>query len=92
MLSLSGCANESPRSTPPLPVPKMLFRPCQAPDYQVRYYGDYPGYVAELLAVIERCNGQLEGVRKVVESYTSFDNEILSPNNNKNKEKQLKVK
>nr|WP_261822132.1 hypothetical protein [Pragia fontium] len=43
----------------------MLFRPCQVPDYQVRYYGDYPGYVAELLAVIEQCNNQISAIEKV---------------------------
>ncbi|WP_456300125.1 Rz1-like lysis system protein LysC [Pragia fontium] len=68
MLSLSGCASESPRSTPPLPVPKVLFRPCPAPDYQVRYYGDYPGYVAELLTVIEQCNNQISAIEKVENS------------------------
>ncbi|WP_428480393.1 Rz1-like lysis system protein LysC [Pragia fontium] len=64
-LSLSGCVNESPRSRPPLLIPKALFRPCLAPDYQVRYYGDYPCYVAELLAVIEQCNNQISAIEKV---------------------------
>ena len=66
MLLLSGCANEPPKLTPPLPVPKALFQPCLAPDYQVKNYGDYPGYVAELLSVIQQCNGQLAGIKQIV--------------------------
>lgn len=66
MLLLSGCVNESLKLTPPLPVPQALFQPCLAPDYQVRHYGDYPGYVAELLLVIQQCNQQLAGVKLII--------------------------
>ncbi|WP_456085659.1 hypothetical protein [Limnobaculum allomyrinae] len=53
---------------PPLPVPASLFRPCLVPSYRVQHYGDYPGYTAELFAVIEQCNGQLRGVQKILKA------------------------
>ncbi|WP_407657932.1 MULTISPECIES: Rz1-like lysis system protein LysC [Limnobaculum] len=65
MLLLSGCANAPPKSTPPLPVPTSLFKPCLVPDYQVQHYGDYPGYIAELFAVIEQCNSQISAIEKI---------------------------
>ncbi|WP_444979802.1 Rz1-like lysis system protein LysC [Leminorella grimontii] len=70
MLLLCGCAKESPLSTP-LPIPNSLLLPCTAPPYWVKNYGDYPAYVVELLAVIEQCNGQLQGIRKIEESRTT---------------------
>lgn len=65
MLLLSGCATESPPLMP-LPVPNSLFQPCEAPEYRVRNYGDYPGYVVELLVAIEQCNERLRGVREIL--------------------------
>ncbi|WP_456319493.1 hypothetical protein [Limnobaculum xujianqingii] len=47
-------------------MPTSLFKPCLVPEYLVQHYGDYPGYIAELFAVIEQCNGQLKGVRKIL--------------------------
>ncbi|GKX56344.1 hypothetical protein SOASR030_24560 [Leminorella grimontii] len=49
----------------PLPMPDSLLQPCLAPEYRVKNYGDYPGYVAELLAVIEQCNERLLGIRNI---------------------------
>ncbi|WP_422655582.1 Rz1-like lysis system protein LysC [Leminorella grimontii] len=63
-LLLSGCASESMPSTP-LPLPDSLLRPCLAPEYRVKTYGDYPGYVAELLAALEQCNRQLQGITQL---------------------------
>ncbi|WP_408949780.1 Rz1-like lysis system protein LysC [Limnobaculum xujianqingii] len=65
MLLLSGCASEPPKSTSPLPVPESLFKPCLIPEYQVQNYGDYPGYIAELFAVIEQCNYQLSAIEEI---------------------------
>ncbi|WP_456085567.1 Rz1-like lysis system protein LysC [Limnobaculum zhutongyuii] len=54
-----------PKSTLPLPVPSSLFKSCQVPDYQVQNYGDYPGYIAELFAVIEQCNSQISALKTI---------------------------
>lgn len=62
---LSGCMTEPLKLTPPLPVPKNLFHPCLIPDYNVRFYGDYPGYVAQLVTAIALCNVQLDGIKKL---------------------------
>ncbi|WP_456152040.1 Rz1-like lysis system protein LysC [Limnobaculum xujianqingii] len=65
MLSLTSCASESPKLIVPLPIPQTLFIKCHAPDYWVKTYGDYPGYVAELLVVIEQCNNQISAIEKI---------------------------
>lgn len=46
-------------------MPEILFQPCLVPDYNVVNYGDYPGYVAQLLAVIERCNTKLLAISRL---------------------------
>ena|GEM_PF-4558022 len=50
---------------PPLPMPASLLQPCLAPDYNVLNYGDYPGYVAQLFAVIEHCNQKLAAIKRL---------------------------
>ncbi|WP_456152036.1 Rz1-like lysis system protein LysC [Limnobaculum xujianqingii] len=67
MLLLNGCVNAPEKSTSPLPVPNSLFKPCLVPDYHVQHYGEYPGYIAELFAVIEQCNNQLSAIEKIEE-------------------------
>ncbi|WP_428829275.1 Rz1-like lysis system protein LysC [Budvicia aquatica] len=64
---ISSCANRPTESTP-LPLPSSLFTPCSIPDYDVVCYTDYPGYVASLMGVIEKCNSQLLGIKRASDS------------------------
>lgn len=65
LLFISGCVSTPLKPTPPLPIPESLFRPCVVPDYNVTSYGEYPGYVAQLMDTIALCNVQLEGLKKL---------------------------
>ncbi|WP_456152042.1 hypothetical protein [Limnobaculum xujianqingii] len=47
-------------------MPTSLFKLCLVPEYQVQHYGDYPGYIAELFAVIEQCNRQINGIQRIL--------------------------
>ena len=81
---LSGCGNAPAQLMPPLPVPSSLFTPCAIPDYNVVNYGDYPGYVASLMGVIEQCNNQIFAIKKVeeirqTESTRQGDKQIVKP-------------
>ncbi|HEY3987442.1 Rz1-like lysis system protein LysC [Cedecea sp.] len=48
------------------PVPHHLLLPCPSPDFTVRTWGEYPGYVARLHLALEKCNADKQAVATIM--------------------------